>query len=169
MSDLTTTRSSTRHVAQAVILIALGVALAPFTSFPVGVARINPTQHFVNVVAAVLLGPAWATGIAFVIGVIRNALGVGTLLAFPGGMVGALVAGLAYRFVGSVRIAAGAEVIGSGIIGALLGAAFVSPVFMDSPEPLLAFVPSFLASSIIGAVLGVAALMLLRRAGVVQL
>ncbi len=167
MTQLGTTQSSTRHAAQAVILIALGVALAPFTSFPVGIARINPTQHFVNVIAAVLLGPAWATGIAFVIAVIRNALGVGTLLAFPGGMIGALLAGLAYRFIGNVHVTAGAEVIGTGILGALVGAALVSPVFMDSPEPLLAFVPSFLGSSVLGAVVGVAALRVLGRAGVV--
>ena len=37
----------TRFIAQGVVFIALGVALAPFTSFPVGIARINPTQHFI--------------------------------------------------------------------------------------------------------------------------
>jgi len=36
----------TRFIAQAVVLIALGVALAPFTSFPVGIARINPTRNY---------------------------------------------------------------------------------------------------------------------------
>ncbi len=166
-NEIQSTESSTRRTAQAVILIALGVALAPFTSIPLGVARVNPTQHFVNVVGAVLLGPVWATGVAFVIGLIRNALGVGTLLAFPGGMVGALTAGLTYRFTKHLYGAAAAEVFGSGIVGALLGAALVAPVFMDSPEPLLAFVPSFLGSSILGAVLGVAALKVLRRAGVI--
>lgn len=75
----------TRFIAQAVVLIALGVALAPFTSFPVGIARINPTQHFINVIAAVLLGPWWATGIAGVIAVLRISMGVGTVLAFQVG------------------------------------------------------------------------------------
>ncbi|WP_322822783.1 energy coupling factor transporter S component ThiW [Chloroflexus sp.] len=77
----------TRLIAQAVVLIALGVALAPFTSFPIGIARVNPTQHFINVIAAVLLGPWWATGIAGVIAILRISLGVGTILAFPGGMI----------------------------------------------------------------------------------
>ena len=39
-----------------------------------------------NVVAAVVLGPWWAVVIAAVIGVIRNVMGVGTVLAFPGGI-----------------------------------------------------------------------------------
>jgi energy-coupling factor transport system ATP-binding protein len=65
----------TRKVARAVILVAIGVALSPFTSIPVGIAKINPTQHFVNVVGAVLPCPGWATGILLITGILRNALG----------------------------------------------------------------------------------------------
>ena len=86
-------QTNTRQVAQAVVLVATGVALAPFTSFPVGIAKINPTQHFVNVVGAILLWPWWAVAIAAIIGIIRNAMGVGTVLAFPGSMIGAFLAG----------------------------------------------------------------------------
>ena len=88
----------TRKVARAVILVAIGVALSPFTSIPIGIAKINPVQHFVNVLGAVLLGPWWATGIALITGILRNALGTGTLLAFPGGMIGAFIAGFFYRY-----------------------------------------------------------------------
>lgn len=73
----------TRRVARAIILVAIGVAVSPFVSIPIGIAKINPSQHFVNVIGAILLGPWWATGIALVIGILRNALGTGTLLAFP--------------------------------------------------------------------------------------
>ena len=51
---------NTRKTAYAVVLVAIGVALAPYTSFPIGIAKVNPTQHFVNVLAAVILGPWWA-------------------------------------------------------------------------------------------------------------
>jgi hypothetical protein len=44
----------TRTIARAIILVAIGVALSPFTSIPIGIAKINPTQHFVNIVSAVL-------------------------------------------------------------------------------------------------------------------
>ncbi len=74
-------RTDTRKVAYAVVLVAIGVALAPYTSFPIGIAKVNPTQHFINVVAALLLGPWWAVAIATIIAVLRNAAGLGTLLA----------------------------------------------------------------------------------------
>ena len=85
-------RTDTRKAAYAVVLVAMGVALAPYTSFPIGIAMVNPTQHFINVIGALLLGPWWAVSIATIIAVLRNAMGLGTLLAFPGGMIGAFLA-----------------------------------------------------------------------------
>ncbi len=162
-------RSNTRIVAQAVVLVAIGVALAPFTSFPVGIAKINPTQHFVNVVAAVLLGPWWAAAIAAIIGIIRNAMGVGTLLAFPGGMIGAFLAGYVYRFTRNLYLGALGEIIGTGIIAAVVSALVVAPVFMGSTMAIGALIASFSGSTIVGSVIGVLALKLLERAGFVEL
>jgi energy coupling factor transporter S component ThiW len=162
-------QTNTRQVAQAVILVAIGVALAPFTSFPVGIAKINPTQHFVNVVGAILLGPWWAVAIAAIIGVIRNAMGVGTLLAFPGGMIGAFLAGYVYRYTRSTYLGALAEVIGTGIIAAAVSALLVAPVFMGRAMPMLLLIASFLSSTVLGSVIGVVALRLLERAGYAEL
>jgi energy coupling factor transporter S component ThiW len=162
-------RSNTRLVAQAVVLVAIGVALAPFTSFPVGIAKVNPTQHFVNVLGAVLLGPWWAVAIAAIIGIIRNAMGVGTLLAFPGGMIGAFLAGYVYRFTRNVYLGALGEIIGTGIIGAVVSALLVAPVFMGQTMAMGALIASFLASTVVGSVIGVLALRLLERAGFVEL
>ena len=162
-------KTNTRQVAQAVILVAIGVALAPFTSFPIGIAKVNPTQHFVNLLSAVLLGPWWATAIAAIIGVIRNALGVGTLLAFPGGMIGALLAGLLYRGTRNVYAAAGGEVVGTGILAALVSGWLVAPFLMGKAMPTVVLLASFLGSTILGTVLGLLALKLLERVGYVQL
>jgi len=159
----------TRKAAYAVVLTAIGVALAPYTSFPVLIAKINPTQHFVNVLGAVLLGPWWALLIAAVIGAIRNAMGVGTLLAFPGGMIGAFLAGWFYRWKKNVIHAAIGEVAGTGLIAPVVSALFVAPVLMGKAIPFLALIPSFLASTIVGAILGVLGLRLLKRAGVIDL
>lgn len=161
-------QSNTRKVAQAVVLVAIGVALAPFTSFPIGLAKINPTQHFVNVVSAVLLGPWWAMTIAAIIGVIRNAMGVGTLFAFPGGMIGAFIAGYVYRYTRNLYAGALGEIIGTGIIGAVVSAALVAPVFMNETMAIAALIPSFLGSTIVGSILGVLALRILEQAGVVE-
>jgi energy-coupling factor transport system ATP-binding protein len=160
--------TDTRKVAYAVVLVAVGVSLAPYTSFPIGIAKVNPTQHFVNVLAAVLLGPWWAVVTAAVIAVIRNVLGVGTLLAFPGGMIGAFLAGLLYRQTRKTVAAAAGEIAGTGLIAPVLSAFLVAPFLMGRVIPLFALVPSFLASSIAGAVLGVLALNLLQRADMVE-
>ena len=167
LSNITTTAHPTRRVAYAVVLVAIGVALAPFTSFPIGIAKVNPTQHFVNVIAAVLLGPGWATVIAAIIGVIRNATGMGTLLAFPGGMIGAFLAGIAYKYVRRTYVAAAGEIVGTGLIAPVVSALLVAPFLMGKNIPLLALIPSFISSTIIGALLGVLALRLLKRADII--
>ena len=164
--DISTPLHPTRRVAYAVVLTAIGVALAPYTSIPIGIARINPTQHFVNLLAAVLLGPGWAVLIAAVIGAIRNVMGLGTLLAFPGGMIGAFLAGIAYSKFRRPAWAAVGEIVGTGLIAPLVCALLVAPFLMHKAIPLLALVPSFLGSTVIGALLGILALKLLRRADI---
>jgi energy-coupling factor transport system ATP-binding protein len=159
----------TRTIARAVILVAIGVAVSPFTSIPIGIAKINPAQHFVNVLGAILLGPWWATGIALIIGILRNALGTGTLLAFPGGMIGAFLAGLAYRYSRNIYVGALGEVIGTGLFGAIASALIVAPVFMGKTMALGALIIAFSGSTILGAILGLFGLKLLERAGLVRL
>ncbi|MFW6135926.1 MAG: energy coupling factor transporter S component ThiW [Chloroflexota bacterium] len=162
-------QTSSRKVAQAVVLVAIGAALSPFTSFPVGVAKVNPTQHFVNVLGAVLLGPWWALTVAAIIGILRNTLGVGTLLAFPGGMIGAFLAGYVYRYTRNLYLGTLGEIVGTGILGALVSGLLVAPVFMQSTMALGLLIASFLASTVLGSILGVLALQLLKRVGYVDL
>jgi len=159
----------TRKVARAVILVAIGVALSPFTSIPIGVAKINPTQHFVNVLGAVLLGPWWAAGIALIIGILRNAFGTGTPLAFPGGMIGAFIAGLFYRYTLNIYVAALGEIIGTGLLGAIASALIVAPVLMKKGMAMGALIILFSGSTVLGSVIGVLALKLLARGGIVKL
>ena len=159
---------STRDTAYAVVLVAIGVGLAPYTSFPIGIAKVNPTQHFINVLAAVMLGPWWAVLTATVIAILRNAMGVGTLLAFPGGMIGALFAGLAYRWIRRPWTAATGEIVGTGLLAPLVSALFVAPMLMGRAIPLLALMPSFVCSTVAGALLALAALRLLKRTGSVD-
>ena len=164
-----TNRTPTRVVAQAVVLVAIGVALSPYTSLPIGIAKVNPTQHFVNMMAAVLLGPWWAAIIAFAIGVLRNAMGVGTLLAFPGGMLGAFLAGYLYRCKPKIAWAAVGEMVGTGLLAPLVSALLIAPFLMGKAIPLLALIPSFLASTVAGTILGIIALIFLQRADIIHL
>jgi energy-coupling factor transport system ATP-binding protein len=159
----------TRTIARAIILVAIGVALSPFTSIPIGIAKINPTQHFVNIVSAVLLGPWWATGIAMMIGILRNALGTGTLLAFPGGMIGAFLAGYAYRVSGSLILGVLGEIVGTGLIGAVVSVLLVAPVLMGKEMAMSALIVAFSGSTILGSILGILGLRLLERAGFAEI
>lgn len=79
------------------VLVAVAVA-GSLISFPVAGSKCAPVQHMVNICAAVFLGPAWGVGVAFCASIIRNLTGLGSLMAFPGSMVGALCCGLMYRF-----------------------------------------------------------------------
>lgn len=142
--------NKTRMLTTMALLVAIGTLGSQFIWFPAGVAKAYPVQHAVNVIAAVMLGPGPAVMIAFVIGLLRNMLGLGSLLAFPGGMIGALLAGLLYRYFGKKYFAAIGEVIGTGIIGALFAVPFAKFV-MGTSFGALFFIPPFLISSITGA------------------
>ena len=94
---------------QRLTLAALFIAIATLTGhvfyIPVGFSKCFPIQHTVNVLAAVLLGPWYGVAIAFVTSLLRNVLGTGTLLAFPGSIFGALLAGVLYQRTGKVLLA----------------------------------------------------------------
>ena len=133
------------------MFVALAVVLSTF-SIPVGGSKCFPIQHMVNVLSAVFLGPWYGLGIAFCTSLIRNLLGTGTLLAFPGSMVGALCCGLVYRYTGKLTLTYVAEVIGTGIIGGLLAypvAAFV----MGKEVALFVYVVPFLVSTVGGTII----------------
>ncbi len=157
----------TRNVARAVIFVAMAVALSP-VFIPVGISKCFPAQHMINVLSAVMLGPGYAVLIAAAAAVIRNLLGLGTLLAFPGGMIGAFLAGWAYRLTKNVYFAAAGEVFGTGVLGALVSVWIVAPVFMGKTMPTVTLMIAFSVSTLGGSILGLGALHLLRRGGIWQ-
>ena len=81
---------NTRKLAVAGMMTALGVVLSTFY-IPVGMSKCFPVQHLLNVLAGIFLGPGYALGFSFCTALIRNLMGTGSLLAFPGSMVGAFV------------------------------------------------------------------------------
>ncbi|WP_138420316.1 energy coupling factor transporter S component ThiW [Aquibacillus sediminis] len=144
---------NTRLLTTMAVFVAIGVIGSSFLWFPTGIAKAYPVQHAVNVMAAVTLGPVPAVVIAFMIGLIRNLLGLGTLLAFPGGMVGALLAGYLYHWTKKKYLAATGEMIGTGIIGSLLSVPFAN-ILMGQSVGAIAFIPGFVVSSCTGALIG---------------
>jgi len=145
--------NKTKRLTTMAVFIAIGTIGAQILWFPAGVARAYPIQHVVNVMAGVMLGPGPAVIIAFLIALLRNMLGLGTLMAFPGGMFGAFAAGLLYKKFHKKGLAVTGEAIGSGIIGSF-AAVPISNLFLGTSIGALFFVPSFVVSSISGALIG---------------
>ena len=157
----------TQKLTTAGVLIALGVALSTF-SIPVGASRCFPVQHMVNVMAGVLLGPGYAVVMAFITSFLRVMMGTGTLLAFPGSMIGALVAGLvAQRTGGKLLSSCAGELFGTGVLGAM--AAYPVAVFLLGREAaVFTYVIPFAISSTGGVVIAFVALSALQRVGAIK-
>lgn len=143
--------NKTKKLVLAGLFIAITVVFSAFIVIPIGVAKAAPVQHFMNVLTAVILGPWYAMGCAFVTSLIRNLMGTGSILAFPGSMIGALLAGFAFKRWNSLAAAACGEVIGTGILGAMLAALMALP-FLGTKVALFGYIPSFFLSSLVGAV-----------------
>ena len=156
---------TTRKMVIMTMFVAIAVAGSTFVSFPAGIARAYPVQHAVNVIAAIMLGPVPAVIIAFVTGLVRILTGTGSLLAFPGGMIGAFLAGILYKQFGKTWLAAVGEVVGTGVIASLIAVPYAK-ILMGTTMTAFFFVPPFLVSSVSGAVLGLMLVVRLQHAPV---
>ena len=83
--------NSTKKLALAGVLCAVAIVGSMFITFPVLGSKCSPVQHMVNILCAVFLGPAYGVGAAFAASLLRNIIGVGSVVAFPGSMCGALL------------------------------------------------------------------------------
>ena len=88
-------KTNVRKLAVASVFCAVAVVGSLF-SFPVFGSKCAPVQHMVNILCAVLLGPGYGVAAAFASSLIRNLLGLGSLMAFPGRLGGALLGGGVY-------------------------------------------------------------------------
>lgn len=145
---------SPRKLTIMALFVAIGTLGAQFIWFPAGIAKAYPVQHAVNVLAAIMLGPGPAVLIAFMISLLRNMLGLGSLIAFPGSMIGALLAAIIYCFYPRYYMAALGEVIGTGFFGALFAVPFAK-ILMDTSFGALFFIPPFFISSITGSLIAI--------------
>lgn len=134
------------------LFVAIGVFAAQLVYIPVGVAKCFPVQSAINILLAVLLGTRSAVNAAFATSLLRNFLGTGSLLAFPGSMIGAALAGVLYKRTNHVLAAAVGELVGTGLFGAL--AAFpVAKYLIGSKAGAFFFVFPFALSAAGGAVI----------------
>lgn len=135
------------------MLVAIGTLTSHLFYIPVGFTKVFPMQHFINVLSAVLLGPVYAVIQAFSVSLLRNIMGTGSIFAFPGSMIGAFLAAYLFKKTRKLTMALIGEVIGTGILGAI--ACYpLATLFLGKEMALFGFIPSFIASSFAGSLLG---------------
>ena len=115
---MTMKKDRIRKLSLAGMLCAVAVVGSMF-SFPVFGSRCAPVQHMVNILCAVTLGPWYGVSVAFAASLIRNLTGLGSLMAFPGSMFGALLCGIVYDRTRNNWLTYIAEVFGTAILGGL--------------------------------------------------
>ena len=136
-------------------------------SVPVFGSKCAPVQHMVNVLCAVLLGPWYGVVVAFLASLLRNLLGLGSLMAFPGSMPGALLCGLIFHFTRNLPATLVGEVFGTSIIGGLL-AYPIATLLMGQSVAATAYIVPFLISTAAGSILAGVLVYTLKRAGALE-
>lgn len=149
----TETSTATKKLVLSALFIAFGVATSTLLVFPIGASKCAPVQHFINVCSAVILGPGYAVINAFLISLIRFMLGTGSLLAFPGSMLGAAFAGILFTVFKKDIAAFIGEVFGTSVLGGIC-AYFVAKLFLSNDTAaIFSYVLPFFISTIVGSII----------------
>ena len=146
------------------LFIAIAVVGSLF-SFPVLGSRCSPVQHLVNILCAVFLGPWYALAAAFIASLIRLILGLGTLMAFPGSMIGALLAGLLYKFIKKLPAAWIGELFGTSVMGGMLAYPIAFFLMGNESAALFAYILPFFISSCGGTIIAAILTLAFKKSG----
>ena len=163
-------KTNIKKLAIAGVFCAVAVVGSLF-SFPVFGSKCSPVQHMVNIMCAVLLGPGYSFGAAFAAALIRNLLGLGSLMAFPGSMFGALVCGVVYMKTRNIPGTLIGEVFGTAILGGLC--AYPIAIFLMGQSAaglaFYAYIIPFLISTAGGAVISAVLIYSLKKANLLHI
>ena len=145
------------------MLVALGVVISPILR----VEGMCPMAHFINIVCSVLLGPWYSLLCATLIGIIRMiTMGIPPI-ALTGAVFGAFLSGVFYRSSkGNLLLAVLGEVIGTGVIGAIISYPVMSILWGREGLSWMFYLPSFICGTLIGGSIAFAFLKKLSNAGV---
>ncbi len=155
-----------KHLLKTVVLamlIALGVVISPILRFE----GMCPMAHLINITCSVLLGPWYSLLCATLIGIIRMAIMGIPPIALTGAIFGAFLSGVLYRASkGKLLFAVLGEIIGTGIIGALLSYPVMTLFWGKTGLSWMFYVPSFICGTLIGGSIAFVFLKRLTKMGV---
>ncbi len=162
-------KSNVKKLAAAGLFCAVAVVGSLF-SFPVFGSKCAPVQHMVNILCAVLLGPWWGVGVAFAASLIRNLLTLGSLMAFPGSMFGALLCGIVYWKSKNLPATLVGEVFGTSVLGGLC--AYPVAIFLMGKSAadvaFYAYIVPFLISTVGGSIIAGVIIFTLQKLGALK-
>lgn len=148
------------------MMIGLGVVISPILR----IEGMCPMAHLINIVCAVLLGPLEAFICAFLIGIIRMSIMGIPPLALTGAIFGATLSGVLYRASKGKLIAAVAgEVIGTGVIGAMVSYPVMELLWGRTGLTWMFYVPSFVAGTLIGGTIAFIVLTAMKHNGALKM
>ena len=101
-------------------------------------------------------------------GVLTALAVVGSLMAFPGSMVGALCCGVTYAACKKLSLTCMAEALGTGILGGIAAYPVAKLLMGLEPVGLFVYIVPFLVSTVVGSILAFALLTVLERGGVLK-
>lgn len=129
------------------MLVALGVVISPLLR----IEGMCPMAHLINITCSVLLGPWYSLLCAVLIGVIRMATMGIPPIALTGAVFGAFLSGVLYKMSkGKIIFAVLGEIIGTGIIGAVISYPVMTYLWGKTGLTWLFYVPSFTCGTLIG-------------------
>ena len=129
------------------MLIAIGVVISPILR----VEGMCPMAQFINIVCSVFMGPWYSLLCAFIIGVIRMVIMGIPPLALTGAVFGAFLSEVFYKLSkGKLLCAVLGEIIGTGIIGAIVSYPVMTLIWGKDGLSLFFYVPSFICGTLIG-------------------
>lgn len=154
------TKTTTKKLVLTALFACLAFVLNTFVYFP----SMAPFQHFVDVLAAVFVGPLYGCAAAFLCGIMRMLSGR-TIQAVTGAIFGPVLGGLIYRKTKNIYLVFVGEVIGTGVIGALASYPLMRLFYGLEVQKWYYYVPFYTPSAVVGAAMGVAVLLILKRSG----
>lgn len=139
------------------MFVAIGVVISPILR----VEGMCPTAHLINIVCSVFMGPWFSLLNATLIGIIRMTTMAIPPLALTGAVFGAFLSGVLYRLSkGKIIFAFIGEVIGTGVIGAIMSYPVMTFLMGRGGLTWFFYVPPFFFATLIG---GSAAYVLLHK------